>query len=182
MPSPLPTDFLLWLLIGAVALYGWYCARRPHLAASWKRVFQSKAAVVSAVVLGGYILIGFADSLHFRPRLAQAGTAVNYSPEVLSVLDLALSHLRERRERTYSAPLATRLYSKEQMQVDGKAVRDFPRLAYGGAHLKDEADLAGDVAARIGLGLLCAGMAAVVLGMAVKRLRRRYPEVPWQAA
>src|SRR6185436_468770 len=129
MPSPLPTDFLLWLLIGAVALYGWYCARRPHLAAPWKRVFQSKAAVVSAVVLGGYILIGFADSLHFRPRLAQAGSDVTYSPEVLSVLDLALSPLRQRRERTYSAPLATRLYSKEQMQVEGKTVRDFPRRA-----------------------------------------------------
>jgi peptide/nickel transport system permease protein len=151
MPSPLPTDFLLWLLIGAVALYGWYCARRPHLAAPWKRVFQSKAAVVSAVVLGGYILIGFADSLHFRPRLAQAGSDVTYSPEVLSVLDLALSPLRQRRERTYSAPLATRLYSKEQMQVEGKTVRDFPRLAYGGVHLKDEADQPGDVALRIGL-------------------------------
>jgi peptide/nickel transport system permease protein len=71
---------------------------------------------------------------------------------VLSVLDLALSPLRQRRERTYSAPLATRLYSKEQMQVEGKTVRDFPRLAYGGAHLKDEADQPGDVALRIGLG------------------------------
>jgi len=37
MLSPLPTDFLLWLLIGAVALYAWYCSRRPHLAAPWKR-------------------------------------------------------------------------------------------------------------------------------------------------
>src|SRR5207244_2357604 len=80
------------------------------------------------------------------------------------------------------APLATRLYSKEQMQVDGKAVRDFPRLAYGGAHLKDEADQPGDVAARIGLGLLCAAVLAVVLGLAVRRVRRWRPEVAWQAA
>src|SRR5205085_1116794 len=149
MLSPLPTDFLLWLLMAAVAFYGWYCSRRPHLAAPWKRVFQSKPAMVAAMILASYVLIGFADSLHYRARLAQAGTDVTYSPEVLSVLDLALSHLRQRRERTYSAPLATRLYSKEQMQVDGKAVRDFPRLAYGGAHLKDEADQPGDVAARI---------------------------------
>jgi peptide/nickel transport system permease protein len=182
MLSPLPTDFLLWLLIGAVALYGWYCSRRPHLAAPWKRVFQSQAAVVSAVILAGYVLIGFTDSLHYRPRLAQSGTDVTYSPEVLSVLDLALSPLRQRRERTYSAPLATRLYSKEQMQVEGRTVRDFPRLAHGGAHLKEEADLPGDVAMRIGLGLLCAGVLAVLIAFAVRRLRRSNAEVPWQAA
>jgi peptide/nickel transport system permease protein len=185
LPFPLYTDVLLWLLIAAIVFYGWYCSRRPHLAAPWKRVFQSKAAVVSAVILACYVAIGFADSLHYRPRLAQAGSAgagASYSPEVLSVLDLALTHLRERRERTYSAPLATRLYSKEQMQVDGKTVRDFPRLAYGGAHLKDEADQPGDVAARIGLGLVFAAIFAVLLALLVRRLRRRLPEVPWQAA
>ena len=182
MPFPLLTDVLLWALFAAIALYGWYCGRRPHLAVPWKRVFQSKAAVISAVILAAYIVIGLADSLHYRPRLAQAGSEVSYSPEVLSVLDLFLTHLRERRERTYSAPLATRLYAKEQMQVDGKTVRDFPRLAYGGAQLKDEADLAGDIAARVGLGLLCAGVLAILIGSMVKRLRRRHPSVPWQSA
>jgi peptide/nickel transport system permease protein len=185
MPYPLLTDVLLWLLFGAIALYAWYCSRRPHLAVPWKRVFQSKAAVISAVILACYVAIGFADSLHYRPRLAQAGSpgaGASYSPEVLSVLDLALTHLRERRERTYSAPLATRLYAKEQMQVDGKTVRDFPRLAYGGAHLKDEADQPRDVAARIGLGLVFSALFAVLLGLLARRLRRRSPEVPWQAA
>jgi peptide/nickel transport system permease protein len=185
LPFPLYTDVLLWLLIGAIAFYAWYCSRRPHLAVPWKRVFQSKAAVVSAVILGCYVLVGFADSLHFRWRLEQAGSAgaaASYSPEVLSVLDVALTHLRERRERTYSAPLATRLYSREQMQVDGKAVRDFPRLAYGGAHLKDEAERPHDIAARIGLGLLCAAVLAVLIGLLVRRLRRRRPGVPWQTA
>jgi peptide/nickel transport system permease protein len=183
LPFPLFTDVLLWVLAGVVAFYAWYCSRRPHLAAPWKRVFQSKAAAAAAVILACYLAIGFADSLHYRPRLAQAGgSGPVYSPEVLSVLDLALSHLRERRERTYSAPLATRLYSKEQMKVDDKTVRDFPRLTHGGSHLRDEADQPGDVAARIGLGLLCAGVLAFVIGLAVKRLRRRRPDVPWQAA
>jgi peptide/nickel transport system permease protein len=153
LPVMLWTDRLLWLLIAVVALYAWYCSRRPHLSAPWKRVFQSKAAVVSGVIVVCYVVIGLADALHYRPRLEAAGSASTgpiYSLEVLSVLDLALSHLRARQERTYSAPLATRLYAKEQMQLDGKTVRDFPRLRYGGAHLKDESDLAGDVAARIG--------------------------------
>jgi peptide/nickel transport system permease protein len=184
-PVLLMTDVLLWLLIAAVAGYAWYCSQRPHLAAPWKRVFSSKAAIACSVVLACYVLLGVADSLHFRARLAQAGSAgaeASYSPEVLSVLDLALSHLRERRERTYSAPLATRLYSKEQMQVEGKVVRDFPRLRYGGAHLKDESEAARDIAARIGLGLFWASIAAVLLGLAVKRLQRRRPDIPWRAA
>ena len=177
MPFPLFTDVLLWLLIAAVAFYAWYCSRRPHLAAPWKRVFQSKAAMVCSVILVCFVAIGLLDSFHYRPRLSGGG----YSPEVVSVLDLALSHLRERRERTYSAPLATRLYSKEQMQLEGKTVRDFPRLAHGGAHLRDESDKPRDIAARVGLGLLCAALAAIVLGLIVRRLRRR-PEVPWRAA
>jgi peptide/nickel transport system permease protein len=178
MPFPLFTDVLLWLLIAAIGIYAWYCSRRPHLAAPWRRVFQSQAAMVCSVILVCFVVIGLLDSFHYRPRLSGGG----YSPEVVSVLDLALTHLRERRERTYSAPLATRLYSKEQMQVGDKTVRDFPRLAYGGAHLQDEADKPRDIAARIGFGLVCAAVAAVLLGLIVKRLRRRRPEVPWSAA
>lgn len=180
IPVFLFTDVLLWLLMGAVALYAWYCARRPHLALPWRRVFQSRTAAACAVVLACFVAIGFADSLHYRPRLP--GPEASYSPEVLSVLDLALTSLRERRERTYSAPLATRLYAKEQMQVDGKTVRDFPPLVHGGAHLDDEAERPRDIAARIGLGLLCASIGAIFLGLAVKRLQRRRPGFPWRAA
>src|SRR5205809_7803658 len=96
MPSPLPTDFLLWLLMAAVAFYGWYCSRRPHLAAPWKRVFQSKAAMVSAVILACYVLIGFANWLPYGARLARPGTSGADSPEVLSVLAFCLLHLRRR--------------------------------------------------------------------------------------
>jgi peptide/nickel transport system permease protein len=180
LPVLLATDLLLWLLLAAVAFYAWYCSRRPHLALPWRRVFGAKAAVVCTVILAAFVAIGFLDSLHFRARLA-GGEQASYSPEVLSVLDLALSRLRERRERTYSAPLATRLYAKEQVEVDGKMVRDYPRLRHGGAHLKDEADLIGDVYSRIGLGLLLASVAAIFIGLAVKRLMRRRPQVPWKA-
>jgi len=171
-PVPLATDVLLWALVLAAGGYGWYCARKPHLAAPWKRVFQSKAAVVSGVVLAAYLLIGLADSLHFRPRLERAGTAgaEAYSPEVLSVLDLALGHLRERREKTYSAPLATRLYAKEQIELaDGKQARDFPRLRYGGAHLEDEAQAGGDISALAFRGLVIAAIAWALLYLGLRR-------------
>ena len=179
-PYILATDVLLWLLVGAVAFYGWYCRRRPHLAAPWKRVFQSKAALITSVVLVCYAAVGLSDSLHFRPKLP-GGNA--YSPEVLSVLDLALAGLRERREKTYSAPLATRLYAKEQIEApDGKLSREFPRLRYGGVHLADEAAAMSDILLKALVGLAIAGFVSVGMFLGIAPLRRRWPDVPWRAA
>ena len=174
VPVVLYTDALLWLLVLALGAYAWYCARRTHLAAPWRRVFQSRAAVASAAVLAAFVVIGLADSLHFRrpPSIAEQ-----------SLLDLALGHLRERGEKTYSAPLATRLYAKEQIETpDGKTVRDFPRLRYGGAHLEDEADAPYDIAWLALRGLLLAGVVFLVLHFLVNRsLESRFPHVPWAA-
>src|SRR5690606_180212 len=180
LPVILATDALLWLLVAAVGLYAWYCVRRPHLALPWQRVFRTRAAAVCTVVLACYAAIGLADSLHYRPALP--GPGASYSPEVHSLLDLGLARLREGRERTYSAPLATRSYAREQVEVDGRMVRAYPRLLHGGAHLEDEAERPRDIAARVGLGLFCASLAAMALGLIVKRLERRRPGYPWRTA
>ena len=99
-PVILWTDSLLWLLVAATGAYLWLCARRPHLAAPWLRVARSRAAMISLTLLAGYGAIGLSDSLHFRVALpaAAAGDAPAYSPQVLSLLDLALSHLRRSEE------------------------------------------------------------------------------------
>ena len=117
---------LAWLLVAAAAVTSLYCRRHAHLAAPWRRVLQSRAALASLVVLLLLAALGLLDSLHFRARLNGSDA---YSNEVLSVLDLGLGHLRAHREETYSAPFATRLYAKEQIETaDGKSLRDFPRL------------------------------------------------------
>src|SRR5882672_5799672 len=117
IPVFLATDVLLWLLIWVLAAYGVYCSLEPHLALPWKRVFRAKAAVICSVMLAFFLTIGLLDSFHFRARLESQAGVTAYSPEVLSVLDLALVRLREQRERTYSAPLATRLYAKELVEA-----------------------------------------------------------------
>ena len=188
LPVFLATDVLLWLLIAALAGYGWYCGRQPHLALPWKRVFQSRAATACSVILASFVMVGFTDSLHFRLKLDQSGAgATAYSPEVLSVLDLALSGLRERHERTYSAPLSTRLYAKELVEIRqgpdaGRQLREFPRLRHGGSHLQSEDDRLGDIYARIALGLLAASLAAVLIAYAVRQLKKKNPGIPWQTA
>jgi peptide/nickel transport system permease protein len=190
MPLPvlLASDVLLWLLVAAACCYAWYCTRRPHLALPWKRVFASRTALACSVFLAFFLTIGLADAVHFRERLpAVPGEPASYSPDVLSPLDLALSGLRSRRERTYSAPLATRLYAKELVEVTegpdaGKQVRDYPRLKHGGSHLKDEGEWLSDVSASAGLGLLLAALAAVFIRFGVRRLEQVRPGVPWRPA
>jgi len=148
MPAPLSTDVLVWLLVAAVAVYFRHVGRQPHLAVPWRRVAHSASGMAALVVLLCFVLVGLLDSLHFRPRLESKDPKAQsaYSSEVLSVFDWMANSLRNRPEKTYSEPLATRAFAKELVELpDGKQMRVFPRLRYGGAHLQDEADRGMDI-------------------------------------
>ncbi len=186
MPYALPTDYLIWALVAALLAFALYCSRQAHLAAPWARVFRSRAAVASGVFLAMYLLLGLLDSLHYRPALPakDAAAPTVYAVEVRSLLDVLLAPLRERAEKTYSAPLATRLFQREQVeQPDGRMVREFPRLLHGGRHLKDEAGWGRDVALRVFAGIAGAlALWSLVVLAGRRTLARRWPQVPWGAA
>ena len=171
MPVLLWTDALVFFLVAMIVAYAIYAYFREHLAAPWRRVAQSASGMSALVVLAAFIAVGLLDSLHFRPALegrdAQGNTV--YAVEVRSVLDAVLAPLRERTERTYSAPLAVRAYSRETIELpDGKTVRDYPRLRWGGAHLKDESQRGADVFATVLLGLMAGlALAAIVAALLV---------------
>ena len=203
LPVLLWTDVLIWLLAGGVALFFWRARRQPLLRAALARVGQSRPGMAAATVFAGFVLLGLIDSLHYRPPLpSEPGQPKAYAVEVRSLLDALAEPLRTRNEKTYSAPLATRAYAKETVEVsgpDGRVVqqREFPRLRHGGAHLADEAEWASDVARRIALGLgaalvlwsvLAAGCAAGVarragisVAVAGKHLARGETAVAWNA-
>lgn len=173
----LPTDIALLLLLVALGFYVWHVRRTPSLRVTWAQVGRSAVGMSAAVILGAYVLVALIDSVHFRPLLlpapgAAADAAPAYATRTLSLLDKLLEARMDGRERTYSAPLAFQSFSKESMIVDGKSVRDFPRLRYGGAHLKDpEREWAGDVLARSAAGLaggLAAGGALLLLAGALR--------------
>jgi len=195
------TDWLVYLLVGVIVATIVYTRGREHLRAPWRRVAQSVSGMVGLTVLLVFVIAGLLDSVHFRPRLAasDAKAKVAYAVEVLSVLDVALGPLRMRREKTYSAPLATHLYAIEMTELpDGSQVRDFPRLKYGGAQLKDperdwDADIrhaalggfAGGGVVWLLIGLLVAATVAhgggVRINHAWNQLWRGETEVPWRA-
>jgi peptide/nickel transport system permease protein len=138
--------------------------------------------MAAATVLAAFVAVGLADSLHYRPLLDSPDPELPavHAVEVLSALDALAAPLRLSHERTYSAPLATRAFAKETTEIraaDGsmRAVRDFPRLRYGGAHLGDtEAGRNGDVLKRVLAAIVSAValFAALALGTAHVLARR----------
>jgi peptide/nickel transport system permease protein len=187
------------LLVAITIGYFAYVRRHEHLAAPWRRVTRSAPGMMALIVLLAFVAIGLLDSLHFRPALEgkdQKGGTV-YAVEVQSLLDVLAMPLKTRTERTYSAPLALRAYAKETVELPGGVAREFPRLRYGGAHLKDETDHVRDVAASALRGAVLAilvwclatwGVTAalarpwrVTVAAAWRAVRRRETEVPWLA-
>src|SRR5574340_643923 len=171
MPVILWSDALVFLLVAAGIATAWYIRRREHLLLPWRRVAQNATAMVSLLVLALFLMIGLLDTLHYRAALPQTdGGKKVYSPEVLSVFDKLAEPLRTQTEKTYSAPFAIALYAKESIETpDGKVVRDYPRLKYGGAHLADAAQRDGDVLKRALLGVLGGTLAGVLIALAGRR-------------
>ncbi len=139
MPVIFITDGLIFLLLVMVFSFVWYARKQEHLRAPWRVVARSPMAMGSAVILFFYLLIGVMDSIHFHPELENVyNEEIHYSIEILSLLDVTITHLRAQDEKTYSAPFASHAYSKEAIEVsDGFTLRKYPRLNYGGAHLSD---------------------------------------------
>jgi len=162
MLVPLWTDVLVWLLVLCALGYALYARGREHLAAPWRRVLTSPAAMSSTVLLLAFLVVGLLDSVHYRPVLdgRQADGKPVLAVEVVSALDWLAHDLRTRTEKTYSAPFATHGYQKETVdRADGKVERIFPRLRHGGAHLQDPDHAPWDIAVRVGAGVLL-GLAA----------------------
>ncbi|MBL8446144.1 MAG: ABC transporter permease [Zoogloeaceae bacterium] len=171
-PVVLVTDALLFVLLGLIVGAVWRARRSPPMRRAWRDVGRSRSGMASATILVAFLGIGVADSLHYRPLLESAGGTKSsvYSAEVLSALDAALTPLRVRVERTYSAPLATRSFAKETIESESGAIaRDYPRLQFAGAQLADpDRDRDQDVRNRllrgIGLGLGAAVLTCLGLG------------------
>lgn len=188
------TDLALFALVTLCVVYAWHVRRTPASRATWSRVAKHTPAMCSAVVLSLFVLIGLLDSVHFQPRLPAAPGAsptapAVYAPKVVSLLDVLLSDTAlVSPEKTYSAPLAWKQFTKESiLQEGGASVRDFPRLRFGGKHLEDpEVQWLSDVSFRASIGALAGLLFTVVVAGIVWLVRARPPQappsgMPWRA-
>ncbi len=123
------TDALIYVLIIVMLALGVYLRGKEHIQRPLQQIGRNKIGMTSLVVLLFFVLIGLLDSVHYI-------LADDKKNEVISLLDDFATPLREHGEKTYSAPFATTLYSKEMtMLADGTLQWAYPRLAFGGRHL-----------------------------------------------
>jgi len=158
--------------------------------------------MAALTVLIFFLVVGLLDTVHFRPAVENSvgsnGEKV-YSVEVLSLLDVIATPLRTQGEKTYSAPFAAFLYARETVELpDGRQIREYPRLEFGGAHLQDpDTQLVEDVARKAAKGallgfILWSLIVASLTALLAKRssntfkatladIWRGATEVPWNA-
>lgn len=139
LPVFLWTDILIFMLLAVITAGIMYIRRKPHLRAPWQQVFSRKRGIIATLILLVYVGIGLLDSLHFRTALPpqDAESQIHYDNEVQSVFDVLVQPLHSQVEKTYSAPFATRLFSREMHYEDGTRAFIYPTLEYGGQHLTD---------------------------------------------
>jgi len=139
MPVFLWTDMMIWVLF-ALGLIGVFQIRKdPQKRQKWRQVFVSKTALASFLVLMLYFLIALADSVHFK--VEQSSESFN-NKALISSLDIALEHLINNTERTYSAPFALQEYSSSVVYGEGGTVSQvYLPLQYAGQHIGGDSSL-----------------------------------------
>lgn len=142
------TDSLIYILVFAVLGLVIYLRGKAHIMRPLQKIARNKVGMASLVVLLFFVQIGLLDSIHFKPTDTK-------SNEIISLLDYWATPLRAQGEKTYSAPFATTLYSKEIILLpDGSTQWGYPRLEFGGRYLDNpETQYLTDVLKKTGYGL-----------------------------
>lgn len=156
------TDALIYLLVISLLVGGFFMARQAQMRRPLAKIASSKTGMVSLLVLVFFVLIGLLDSVHFK----STETKTN---DIISLLDYWAKPLRNQGEKTYSAPFATHLYSKETITLDnGSTQWGYARLKHGGSHLQNtESEYSSDIIEKAVLGFLKGAGAILVLSLLV---------------
>jgi peptide/nickel transport system permease protein len=149
-PVLLWSDLLIYFLVLGGGLWLGVALRHEDWRVALRQVTANRIAMICFGILCCYSTIGFLDTLHFRRVSAETPNGGS----IQSVLDLLCQRLVERREKTYSAPFAVHLFSKETVILpDGRQVREYPRLQYAGNHLQDPTTRKSDIRSQLLVGL-----------------------------
>jgi len=141
------TDALIYILVLVSIIAGISIARKPNFKRPLKKITASKTGMISLLFLLFFIFIGLLDSIHFKETEGR-------TREIISLLDYWAKPLRTQNEKTYSAPFSAYLYSKEMIaKADGGTQWSYPRLKFGGSHLKTpETEALSDVLTKAATG------------------------------
>lgn len=170
-PVLLWSDLLIYFLLFGGGVWLAFALRREDWRVALRQVAMNRIAMPCFGILCCYGLIGFLDTLHFRAVSAENANGGS----IQSVLDKLCQPLITRGEKTYSAPFATHLFSKETVVLpDGRQVREYPRLQHAGSHLPDPTAHQSDVMAKVFVGLAWGLASGAVLFLIVWSISKRF--------
>lgn len=153
------TDIMIWGLFFSLLVWSRVIGRSEQVKAQWHRVFESKVAMIAAMILVAYFAIALMDSVQIQ--LAHANTQPG------SFLDVLLAHLVSATERTYSAPFALAEFTKStQLGLNGEMQQVYLPLK----HVDATASVWMQSIEAIALGLM---ISAVLIGLHGLYLARR---------
>ena len=175
-PVLLWSDMLIYALLLSGGIWLTLAWRREYWRVALRQVMANRVAMLSFGILCLYGAVGLLDTFHLRRVSATHPTGGN----IQSVLDLLCHSLITRREKTYSAPFATHLYTKETILLpDGRQKRAYPRLHYAASHLQNAAARGPDIRVRLATGTVGGlGVGALLLVGSHLRIRRRRHATP----
>ena len=131
------------LATGAGAAAFLLSARRKEMwVRAWRQVRRKPLAMVSLGFIGIYVVVGSLDSISWsdvQPPPPNTPNPRTVYAEPKTLLDRLCAPIAEKREKTYSAPFATRLLTKQTVDeaVAGRLVRrrTHPPLEHPGWHV-----------------------------------------------
>lgn len=123
--------FLTLLVIGLFITL--ISLRKKHIRLSFSIILHRPLAVCAGIILLFFLTIGVLDSIHIHS--IKEGTE-----NTQSLLDKILAPIGSTYEKTYSAPLALKLFVTETTLIDGVTKQIYPRLNYPPKSVKTDAD------------------------------------------
>jgi peptide/nickel transport system permease protein len=143
MPIILATDIIVFSLLAFIIYLVFAIRREEYLNSAWRQIKKNRLAMVSMAIILLYGSVALLDSIRWKDpvyddngqlALTENGKVI-YSGKALSLFDRLLNNLREKSEKTFSAPFATYQFTKEIIESpDGTIVRDYPPLKYPNTH------------------------------------------------
>jgi peptide/nickel transport system permease protein len=157
--------FLAVLLISALFIL--FSARKKHIRAAFRRILQKPLAISAGIILLFFLVLGILDSIHLDSSVMK-NTASGQND---SILDKILSPLGAFYEKTYSAPLALKLYAVEIQFINGKTRQVYPRLEYVNPNIKNSLDERLLIKKNIARALLVSGLLTLISWLLILLLK-----------
>ncbi|MCK5850503.1 MAG: ABC transporter permease [Kiritimatiellae bacterium] len=146
---------IVGILVVFFAVLIWKLSRRDYWREAFHRTFRRPIITVSFVILCIYATIALLDSIGYHTTIKdEAGIALRSKTtgkilrdkKGITVLDILIKPLKHSKEKTYSAPLAKKQFTKEVIvNDDGTTRRDYPLLKHPNKHILGTDKIGDDV-------------------------------------